>query len=303
MHCTILLRCKSGCSLPTCSNLCTLPHLHKGDTHRCHESACPFPCPFPGCARTCGNKDHLHSLGLGGECKHLCVQEHACGELCESEGFCELKTEVERRREVFVGKRGEFEFELETVQEGLRKRCAKVVPPDQLTHTGPHCHTTDAHPYHHCSVTCPQCDYVCTLTFGHQGLHETSHGSMKKTRFVAESSEIDLQDRKYEWGESWQAEMCGMHCRVQGRGHIHLSRCGKGLGGDCTVAGETPSVCSTLQGIIGSLHHASDRGLQWYNPTSAFVFLPHKKTAFLLCTDVFMVAKSLHSFLFSLQKA
>lgn len=137
-----------------------------------------------------------------------------------------------------MGRRGLFEFDLETVQEGVRRRCAIVVPPHELIHTGPHCHTTDPNPHHYCNASCPQCEYVCTLPHGHQGLHETGHGSMKKTHFAGEAPDIDILDRKYAWGESGQAEMCGMHCRVQGRGHIHLRHCTQGSGDGCTVAGE-----------------------------------------------------------------
>ena len=56
---------------------------------------------------------------------------------------------------------------------------------------------------------------------------------MKDVHFVSESEEIDIMDRKYAWGESGQAEMCMMHCKNQGRGHIHLIPCLSHEGGSC----------------------------------------------------------------------
>ncbi|GLJ33418.1 hypothetical protein SUGI_0672550 [Cryptomeria japonica] len=48
---------------------------------------------------------------------------------------------------------------------------------------------------------------------------------MKNVRFSSENENIEIQDRKYKWGETGDAEMCDVYCRKQGRGHIHLILC------------------------------------------------------------------------------
>ena len=56
---------------------------------------------------------------------------------------------------------------------------------------------------------------------------------MVNTRFASESREIDLQNKKYTRGERGVAEMCNLHCRVRGRGHVHLIECSEGAEGGC----------------------------------------------------------------------
>lgn len=48
---------------------------------------------------------------------------------------------------------------------------------------------------------------------------------MRNVIFASEHEEFDIQGRKYTWGESGVAEMCNMHCKAQGRGHIHFIHC------------------------------------------------------------------------------
>ena len=45
---------------------------------------------------------------------------------------------------------------------------------------------------------------------------------MRTANFASDQEEFDIQGRKYIWGESGFADMCNMHCKAQGRGHIHL---------------------------------------------------------------------------------
>ena len=108
---------------------------------------------------------------------------------------------------------------------------------------GPHSHTADRDVAHFCDVRCHACGYFCNLPIGHIGDHNTNHGNMKHVYFVAESEEIEIHDRKYAWGESGGAEMCNMHCKSQGRSHIHLIPCLSKEGGACAdkvIAGNYP---------------------------------------------------------------
>ncbi|GLJ34396.1 hypothetical protein SUGI_0691530 [Cryptomeria japonica] len=50
---------------------------------------------------------------------------------------------------------------------------------------------------------------------------------MRNARFISEEEDINIEGRKYIWGEKGMAEMCNMFCRKQGRGHIHLIPCPK----------------------------------------------------------------------------
>ncbi|GLJ30453.1 hypothetical protein SUGI_0602770 [Cryptomeria japonica] len=78
---------------------------------------------------------------------------------------------------------------------------------------------------HYCGTRCQSCGYFCQLPIDHSGLHDTVHDNMKNVRFISEGEDIDIQDHKYKWGETGEAEMCNMYCKKQGRGHIHLVTC------------------------------------------------------------------------------
>ena len=95
----------------------------------------------------------------------------------------------------------------------------------QVEHEGTHSHTTNTNAVHFCETRCHSCGYFCNLPINHTGLHNTTHGNMTDVSFVSEVEDIDILDRKYAWGESGMAEMCMMHCKNRGRGHIHLVPC------------------------------------------------------------------------------
>jgi hypothetical protein len=40
---------------------------------------------------------------------------------------------------------------------------------------------------------------------------------MRNTKFISETEEIDIDDIKYAWKETWLEEMCNMHCKKQHR--------------------------------------------------------------------------------------
>lgn len=174
-----------------------------------------------GCKWKCGSSDHFHQVTSD---NHLCGNEHTCQALCEEKGMCEIVTELVKKQ-TFCGQRSSFEFEHMSEQNGKKKDCCIPIPPWEEQHEGPHRHTLNPDVVHLCDVRCPLCGYFCHHPKGHAGLHDTAHGNMRNVHFASESPEIDILDSKYAWGESGMAEMCQIHCKARGRGHIHLRKC------------------------------------------------------------------------------
>ncbi|GLJ12791.1 hypothetical protein SUGI_0197900 [Cryptomeria japonica] len=215
--------CKMKCSLGSCTNPCVVPiELGDHEKHACHERFCPKKCIMDSCPRFCGYEDHFHALKSD---EHLCGSEHACQEKCEAEGICEIFTELVRQTRTFQGKRSSFEYEHVSEQNGLRKDCCIPIPAFEKTHKGMHIHTLNPDAVHYCNVRCEACGYFCQKPINHAGLHNTVHGNMRHVNFVSDREEFDISGRQYSCGESGIAEMCNMHCKSQGRGHIHLIRC------------------------------------------------------------------------------
>ncbi|GLJ34377.1 hypothetical protein SUGI_0691170 [Cryptomeria japonica] len=215
--------CSTKCSLPSCNNPCAVAMESNHQIHQCHERYCQSKCMINGCSRTCGVKHHFHDLDQNAE--HLCGNEHACTHECEMPGICEIFTELVKQTRVFQGQRGSFEYEILSEQNGLRKFCCIPIPPYEVNHEGPHVHTKKEDSVHNCDIRCLSCGYFCQLPIDHLGLHDTVHGNMKNVRFISEGEDFDIEDRKYKWGETGEAEMCNMYCKKQGRGHIHLVTC------------------------------------------------------------------------------
>ncbi|GLJ33423.1 hypothetical protein SUGI_0672620 [Cryptomeria japonica] len=215
--------CKTTCSLPSCNNPCVLSVESKREKHQCHERYCHSKCTISGCCRTCGEKDHFHALDP--YAAHFCGNEHACPENCEMPGICEISTKLVRQTCHYMGQRGSCPYEQVSEQKGLRKDCCILIPPFERSHKGLHVHNRDAESVHYCDTKCQGCGYFCQLPINHHGLHDTVHGNMKNVRFSSENENIEIQDRKYKWGETGDAEMCDVYCRKQGRGHIHLILC------------------------------------------------------------------------------
>ncbi|GLJ34369.1 hypothetical protein SUGI_0691060 [Cryptomeria japonica] len=215
--------CSTKCSLPTCCNSCALPIESNHIRHECPERYCQSKCTIDGCSRTCGVEDHFHDLNLNAE--HFCGKEHVCTHECEKRGICEIFTELVKQTQIFQGQRGSFEYEIVSEQNGLRKGCCIPIPPFKRDHEGPHVHTQKKDSVHFCETRCPSCGGYCHLPIDHLGLHDTVHGSMRNVRFISEGENIDIENRKYKWGETGEAEMCNIYCKKQGRGHIHLVPC------------------------------------------------------------------------------
>jgi len=47
------------------------------------------------------------------------------------------------------------------------------------------------------------------------------------TFFTVDSTDVDVEGRKYVRGEAGIAECCDTFCMARGRGHIHVIRCQK----------------------------------------------------------------------------
>jgi hypothetical protein len=50
---------------------------------------------------------------------------------------------------------------------------------------------------------------------------------MRNVNFVSEDKDFEIGNCEYTQGDSGVAEMCKVHCKAQGRGHIHLLPCQK----------------------------------------------------------------------------
>ncbi|KAG0585018.1 hypothetical protein KC19_3G251200, partial [Ceratodon purpureus] len=217
--------CMMECSLLDCKNPCITPFdLGDHSRHACHERMCPEKCTMQGCSRSCCTEDHFHAHNPS-VTQHFCGNEHQCYEQCEAPGICEVSTEVVKKTKTFQGKRDKFEYDYVSEQNGKRKDCCIPIPPFMVEHEGTHSHTTNTNAVHFCETRCHSCGYFCNLPINHTGLHNTTHGNMTDVSFVSEVEDIDILDRKYAWGESGMAEMCMMHCKNRGRGHIHLVPC------------------------------------------------------------------------------
>ena len=72
------------------------------------------------------------------------------------------------------------------------------------------------------------CDYVCTLPYGHsQKEHETSHGSMSKTKWALDGDEhtrLEVDGHTFGANDSGAPMWCSTVCEAQGR-HVHIDYC------------------------------------------------------------------------------
>ncbi|KAE8984028.1 hypothetical protein PF011_g20941 [Phytophthora fragariae] len=255
--------CGAPCSAETCKAACVLDIQRRHVVHKCVEMQCLHECCMHGCKHICGEKNHFHgqadesrafaeengmtyspnlcedSVDMeGSPVTHMCLASHACPELCQVSGMCEQKVHLKKSSRTYQGARGSFEYIYQEMN-GCKKQCICVVPGGRHDHeplehscvapTENAIEFSSMQTIHYCDVRCPCCDYYCNKPFGHMGLHDTSHGNMQRTYFLAKSNDIDLEDRKYQVGERGVAEMCNLFCTKMGRGHIHYLPCeGKG---------------------------------------------------------------------------
>ncbi|KAH7337769.1 hypothetical protein B0J17DRAFT_573376 [Rhizoctonia solani] len=215
----------SGTGSYDCPGSCQIPWNQDHIRHSCANSkSCPIECQL--CPRLCCNMDHFHGMSTGEV--HLCGQAHSCTMLCEAPGICDVKTQPFAINEQFTGRYESFQF-TRYAQEGKRLTCVVPIDPGQVSHVGPHTHSTGNPVFHFCDVQCPRCKYYCTLPLGHpQQLHETSHGSMTETQWFIEgptsSASYQLQEHRYGSGDQGSTVLCSMVCSQQGR-HVHVDYC------------------------------------------------------------------------------
>ncbi|QRW13380.1 E3 ubiquitin-protein ligase TRIP12 [Ceratobasidium sp. AG-Ba] len=140
----------------------------------------------------------------------------------------DIETRASAIQEQFSGMHEAFQYTRYS-QVDRRLSCVVPIPPGELTHIGPHTHSTEDEIFHFCDTRCPNCEYLCTLPLGHpQQLHETSHGSMIATRWVVEGDDAnpmyELQGRKFGSGDEGAPMLCSLVCAAQGR-HAHIDYC------------------------------------------------------------------------------
>ncbi|CAI5700583.1 unnamed protein product [Peronospora effusa] len=259
--------CGESCSAKNCSGRCVLNVEDPHTAHKCVEVRCMQKCVMDGCNETCGTMDHFHgqvdvavvfSVENGSEkgsstfdaaseapVVHMCGNGHECQAMCEENGICRVDVFLKQSARTFPGARGEFQFTFQEMN-GSRKKCTKLLPPNQKMHQGAHtciCDSSDDEDndqtIHYCDVRCPCCSYFCKKKFGHFDSHTTSHGNMRNTYFLSDAEEIDIEERKYKTGELGIAEMCNLYCSKMGREHIHYLDCEQGHKDKCVYSGST----------------------------------------------------------------
>jgi hypothetical protein len=127
------------------------------------------------------------------------------------------------------------------------------INPMQLTHDGPHIHSTDPKAFHYCEEQCDHCGYYCNLPLGRlsscgldhplhimlghpQKEHDTAHGSMAQTEWIVggnKNAALELDGRKYGSGAPM---LCSLLCKTMGR-HVHVADCRAKNPGECKEDG------------------------------------------------------------------
>ncbi|EJF62764.1 hypothetical protein DICSQDRAFT_57253 [Dichomitus squalens LYAD-421 SS1] len=224
--------CGMPCSLATirlhngwvynCEGRCRIPSDLPHNEHRCENTQCTIDCQL--CKRLCSEHDHLH--GLDSDAVHLCGQEHPCAALCQ-EGVCHVDTAPQSVEATFTGRHESFQY---TKVCPLMKRLPCVIPiaAGEVKHGGKHRHDMGPNPFHYCQEQCPDCGYFCTLPLGHpQQEHETSHGSMSRTKWAVDGVDgtvLEVNGRKFGSNDDGAPMLCSMYCRSMGR-HVHVDWC------------------------------------------------------------------------------
>ncbi|KAK0189051.1 hypothetical protein F5146DRAFT_693680 [Armillaria mellea] len=216
------VRANNGQSF-SCKGKCVIPSSEEHEIHVCDNRMCPIPCEL--CKRLCSDPNHLHGLDV--QAIHLCGQEHPCPGVCAAHGSCEIDTAPQSIKATFTGRHETFEY-TKYSQVAKRLPCAIPIPPGSQQHEGSHIHSTDPNPFHFCESRCNYCGYYCTLPLGHvQQEHETSHGSMSKTRWAVDGpagTSIEINGHKFGTEDDGAPMMCNLVCQDMGR-HAHVDYC------------------------------------------------------------------------------
>ncbi|KAI1789535.1 hypothetical protein LXA43DRAFT_892776, partial [Ganoderma leucocontextum] len=214
----------------SCDGQCRISSDIPHTEHHCDNTQCPIDCQL--CKRLCSEHDHLH--GLESDAVHLCGQEHACSAMCQA-GICQIDTAPQSVEATFTGRHESFQYTKYT-QVSKRLPCVIPIPAGQVSHPGKHTHEIGPNPFHYCEERCPDCGYFCTLPLGHtQQEHDTSHGSMSKTKWAVDGGEgtiLEVGGRKFGMNDDGAPMLCSMYCRSMGR-HAHIDWCRTDAPGRC----------------------------------------------------------------------
>ncbi|KAK7676902.1 hypothetical protein QCA50_020158 [Cerrena zonata] len=272
-----------GGVLFSCSELCRKPSHEHHAVHLCETRSCPIRCQL--CKRLCASSDHLHALST--DAVHLCGQEHPCHASCQSQGICRIETTPQSIEATFTGRHETFQYTKYT-QASRRLPCVIVIPAGLLEHQGNHLHSIDKAAFHFCESRCEDCGYFCTLPLGHnQQEHETSHGSMSRTKWAIDGQDgtvLEVNGRKFGSSDDGAPMLCSMVCRDMGR-HVHIDYC----------RSEDASACSgvDLQHIGASMHPYPERSkdftshaLHWRRTGFKDPYSQEERTSFSKCDSM-----------------
>ncbi|KAL4249106.1 hypothetical protein ABKN59_005757 [Abortiporus biennis] len=237
---------------------CGLPAGHSGN-HICDISAhlCGEPCHLSGkrgclghCSKMVNHTDTLHECpSTSHECGEPCGLSgirlpngkfYSCTERChkpsnEKHDIHLLISVVKHiLAEYSVSQREYVKLRLlhtQSKQLSLvymrrfnirRLLCVIPIAAGELSHPGKHVHKMGDNVFHYCETRCQQCGYFCTLPLGHsQQEHDTSHGSMSRTRWVVEGPEgtvIEVDGHKFGASDNGAPMLCSM---IDFKCHVH----------------------------------------------------------------------------------
>ncbi|KAF8548149.1 hypothetical protein OG21DRAFT_1501183 [Imleria badia] len=228
-----------------CPGTCRIPSDVDHTLHQCDSRLCSIQCQL--CKRLCADQDHMHGLDISAI--HLCGQDHLCTAVCAAPGICEIETAPQSIEATFTGKNETFQY-TKFSQAAKRLKCVKSIPPGATKHKGPHNHSLDKKVIHFCEAKCENCGYFCTLPLGHpQQQHETSHGSMSRTRWTVDGPDdvpLEIEGRKFSANDEGAPMMCNLVCSAMGR-HVHIDYCRAGDEAACTGSKELQHLTRKIQ--------------------------------------------------------
>jgi len=172
----------------------------------------------------CKCKDKKCSLT--GKKKHFCGNQHDCKEKCKAFGWCKIESSVQLEEKTYTSRQGEeIKYKAKKTQEILKNNCSIKIKENEESHGDKH--ICDNNLVHKCGYQCPQCEYYCTESVGHYGLHNCFHGNIKNSYISLSNygsiATINKEKKKYQFQEGEKALIffCDEYCKEQGQGHIH----------------------------------------------------------------------------------
>ncbi|KAI0250860.1 hypothetical protein BJV78DRAFT_1282923 [Lactifluus subvellereus] len=222
--------CSAQCAL--CHLLCVRSRLHEGD-HSCQTThKCVHQCGF------CEDDPKACGTPAGHPGEH--IEAHSCLALCSAPGICQIDTAPQSIEATFTGRHETFQYTKYT-QVAKRLQCVKTIEAGQTSHTGAHIHSKEEQPFHFCETRYVRSrhfitrkrnknvvDAITVATFALcPSEHETSHGSMTRTRWAVDDPDgtgVELGGRRFSSNDEGAPMMCNLVCSSMGR-HIHFDYC------------------------------------------------------------------------------